>query len=197
MERTRSSRSAAAAALNATTASKKSVNKEKKSSASKKPATVITPTRPRRGEKRQHDSDDEEFFGFTNSDIPQPIIIKTEPVEEGGEDCVIVEVSKAAKPLSPTKIKKEKFDDDDTFHGFSMDDLPKPIVIKEEPVDNNVSAERATIPSSSVSKKIQSPVSRETKAHVPGDDILDEFASAKSPSKTVVKPSTQIGRAHV
>ena len=76
-----------------------------------------------------------EFFGFSNSDIPQPILIKTEPVEDGdSDDCVVVEVTKASKPLPAIQIKKEKEDDDDldTFHGFSLADLPKPIVIKEE-----------------------------------------------------------------
>ena len=112
MERTRSSRSATAAALNAKSAStsKKNAIKEQ---VKKSPTKKQTPTRPRRGDKRQHDSDDEEFFGFSNSDIPQPIIIKTEPLEEGGEECVVVEVTKASKHLSPLKIKKEKLDDDD------------------------------------------------------------------------------------
>lgn len=191
MERTRSSRSAAAAAVNATAAStsKKNVIKEQ---LKKSPTKKQTPTRPRRGDKRQHDSDDEEFFGFSNSDIPQPIIIKTEPVEEGGDDCVVVEVSKASKPLAPLKIKKEKLDDDDldTFHGFSLDDLPKPIVIKEEPVEDDVSAERATALNMSPNKKTQSP--RGAKTNVPLDELHDELASPKSPSKTVVKqkPST-------
>ena len=80
-----------------------------------------------------------EFFGFSNCDIPQPIVIKTEPVEDGdSEDCVVVEVTKASKPLPAIQIIKkeiEDWDDFDTFHGFSLADLPKPIVIKEELVD--------------------------------------------------------------
>ena len=37
------------------------------------------------------------FFGFSNSDIPQPILIKTEPVEDGdSEDCEVVGVTKAS-----------------------------------------------------------------------------------------------------
>ena len=84
-----------------------------------------------------------EFFGFSNSDIPQPILIKTEPVEDGdSDDCVVVEVTKASKPLPAIQIKKEKEDDDDldTFHGFSLADLPKPIVIKEELVVEETAA---------------------------------------------------------
>lgn len=80
-----------------------------------------------------------EFFGFSNCDIPQPIVIKTEPVEDGdSEDCLVVKVTKATKPLPAIHIIKkeiEDYDDLDTFHGFSLADLPKPIVIKEELVD--------------------------------------------------------------
>ena len=79
------------------------------------------------------------FFGFSNSDIPQPILIKTEPVEDGdSEDCEVVGVTKASKPLPLILIKKEKEDDDDldSFHGFSLADLPQPIVIKEELLDD-------------------------------------------------------------
>ena len=51
------------------------------------------------------------FFGFSNSDIPQPIVIKTEPVEscggDGDDDCLIVNVTKASKPLPMTMIRKE------------------------------------------------------------------------------------------
>ena len=58
---------------------------------------------------------DSPFFGFSNADIPQPILIKTEPMEvpeggmegileEGGDvddddECVVVKVTRAAKPL--------------------------------------------------------------------------------------------------
>ena len=79
------------------------------------------------------------FFGFSNSDIPQPILIKSEPVEDGdSEDCEVVGVTKASKPLPLILIKKEKEDDDDldSFHGFSLADLPQPIVIKEELLDD-------------------------------------------------------------
>ena len=89
------------------------------------------------------------FFGFSNCDIPQPIVIKTEPVEEGDTmDCVVVKVTKAAKPLPATLIKKEKEDDDDidTFHGFSLADLPKPVVIniKEELINEEGSTATET-----------------------------------------------------
>ena len=107
----------------------------------------MTRSRGNRSGKKsgQKGSKDEEiraespFFGFSNSDIPQPILIKTEPVEDGdSEDCEVVEVTKASKPLPAILIKKEKEDDDDldSFHGFSMADLPKPIVIKEELLDD-------------------------------------------------------------
>ena len=105
------------------------------------------------------------FFGFSNCDIPQPIVIKTEPVEEGDTmDCVVVKVTKAAKPLPATLIKKEKEDDDDidTFHGFSLADLPKPIVIKEEP----------TYTEASVEEKVSKPASI---IPISGDKILNEF----------------------
>ena len=87
--------------------------------------------------------DSPEFFGFSNADIPQPIVIKTEPVEDAvdDDDCVVVEVSKGAKPII-IKKEKEDFDDMDTFHGFSLEDIPRPIVIKEEPQED-VSVERA------------------------------------------------------
>ena len=94
------------------------------------------------GQKKVKENEDTRpespFFGFSNSDIPQPIVIKTEPVEDGDSgDCVVVEVTKASRPLPAIQIKKEKEGDDDfdTFHGFSAADLPKPIVIKEELLD--------------------------------------------------------------
>ena len=184
MERTRSSRSTAAASAASTrrtaaNAAIKQVNEKNKKSPARKPAT---PGRSRGAEKRRlaPDSDDEEFFGFSNSDIPQPIVIKTEPVEEGSDECIIVEVSKAAKPLamSPSKIKKEKLEDDDdmdTFHGFSLDDLPQPIVIKEEPLDNTVSAERVNNVQESPNKPAAEVL----------DDLPNELSeSPKSPVKT-------------
>merc|ERR1719234_2190638 len=81
---------------------------------------------------------DSPFFGFSNADIPQPILIKTEPLEvseegivdgglgddDGDEDdeCVVVKVSRAAAPLAQVLIKKEKEDENDVdiFHGFSL-----------------------------------------------------------------------------
>ena len=120
------------------------------------------------GEKVENPRDisppDSPFFGFSNADIPQPILIKTEPLEvpeEGTADglgadddeCVVVKVTRAAKPLPKAFIKKEKEDENDVdiFHGFSLQELPRPIVIKEEAVENeeDVTVERgesASIP---------------------------------------------------
>ena len=120
--------------------------------------------------RKMGEEDESPFFGFSNSDIPQPILIKTEPVEDGDSgDCVVVEVTKASKPLPAIQIKKEKedFNDLDTFHGFSAADLPKPIVIKEEPNENEVSVERLGVDTSTVS--------------VHEDTILDEFESKTVP----------------
>merc|ERR1719234_2393550 len=65
---------------------------------------------------------DSPFFGFSNADIPQPILIKTEPLEvseegivDGGlgdddgddDECVVVKVTRAAAPLPQVLIKKE------------------------------------------------------------------------------------------
>ena len=41
-----------------------------------------------------------EFFGFSNCDIPQPILIKTEPVEDG--DCNRLSNGSVYKPLYTT-----------------------------------------------------------------------------------------------
>lgn len=134
MEKTRSSRS--------TMATKKNYNKEKMNS----PVSKSVGRRTEGAVTRKVEEDDESpFFGFNNSDIPQPIVIKTEPVEDGdSEDCVVVEVTKSSKPLPAIQIKKEKedYDELDTFHGFSLADLPKPILIKEEPSQNEVSVKR-------------------------------------------------------
>jgi len=135
-------------------------------------------SRPAKAEDQSEDARPESpFFGFTNSDIPQPIIIKTESIEgtEDEEECTIVRVTKASVPLPALVIKKEKEDENDleVFHGFSLDDLPKPIVIKEEPVEG-VCAER--------SGELQLPASvaaeAETNCTVPGDDLLDEFVES-------------------
>jgi hypothetical protein len=51
---------------------------------------------------------------------------------EDDDDCIVVEVRKATKPLEFT-IKKEILDDDDeedAFYGFSLADIPRPIIIK-------------------------------------------------------------------
>ena len=93
------------------------------------------------GEKVENPRDisppDSPFFGFSNADIPQPILIKTEPLEvpeEGTADglgadddeCVVVKVTRAAKPLPKAFIKQEKEDENDVdiFHGFSLQELP-------------------------------------------------------------------------
>lgn len=93
--------------------------------------------------------DDSPFYGFCNADIPQPIVIKTEPVDgnDDSDDVVIVEVRKASKPAE-FFIKKEILDDDDdeeeenAFHGFAPADIPRPIIIKEEP-EEELSVHRA------------------------------------------------------
>ena len=142
------------------------------------------------------------FFGFSNSDIPQPIVIKTEPVENCGgdgdeDDCLIVNVMKASKPLPMTMIKKEIEDDDDidTFHGFSLDDLPKPIVIKEEPVEDVVSAERAdttNIPEFFI-RDAQPPLSSRSNLPEDGHGLLEEFQ--KTVADTENNEGPQIRRA--
>ena len=120
------------------------------------------------------------FFGFSNADIPQPIVIKTEPVEgisdAEDDECVIVNVTKAKVPLPSVIVKKEKEDDDDPdiFYGFSITDLPKPIVIKDEPLED-VSAERAdeaVLPDFFLNEP---EVPLGPTSNVPGDDLLDEF----------------------
>jgi len=123
---------------------------------------------------------DSPFFGFSNADIPQPIVIKTEPVEgisdAEDDECIIVNVTKAAVPLPPVIVKKEKEDDDDLdiFYGFSIDDLPKPIVIKDEPLEE-ISAERAdeTVLPDFFLNDPEVPLG--PTSNVPGDDLLDEF----------------------
>jgi len=125
-------------------AMRKNCNKEKMNSPLSPSKSVGRRTKGAVTRKVEED-DESPFFGFNNSDIPQPIVIKTEPVEDGdSEDCVVVEVTKASEPLPVIKIKKEKedYDHDDTFHGFSLADLPKPILIKEETNENEVSVER-------------------------------------------------------
>ena len=139
----------------------------------------------RGGRKRKVDVDDNAsespFYGFEASDIPQPIVIKTEPDAEDGDDCVIVEVTRATKSPLKTLIKKEKVDDDDddldTFHGFTLDDLPKPIVIKEEPVDDKISVERAesTIVPDVLEKNADPPSDTTLSVSEAEDQLLDEL----------------------
>ena len=144
-----------------------------------------TKSRPVKAEDQSEDTRPESpFFGFTNSDIPQPIIIKTESIEgtEDEEECTIVSVTKASIPLPALVIKKEKEDDNDleVFHGFSLDDLPKPIVIKEEPVEG-VCAERSSelqLPASVAAEAEGLAAEAETNCTVPGDDLLDEFVES-------------------
>jgi len=137
---------------------------------------------------------DSPFFGFSNADIPQPIVIKTEPVEgisdAEDDDCVIVNVTKATVPLPSVIVKKEKEDDDDldTFYGFSVNDLPKPIVIKDEPLEE-VSAERAdeaVLPDFFLN---ETEVPLGPTSNVPGDDLLDEFELNTAPSVSSNHPS--------
>jgi len=137
---------------------------------------------------------DSPFFGFSNADIPQPILIKTEPLEvpeegtegildggDGGDDdeCVVVKVTRAAKPLPQAFIKMEKEDENDVdiFHGFSLQELPRPIVIKEEAMeDEEVLVERGesvVIPEYWVQQP-EVPLG----PVVPGDDLCDEFSEA-------------------
>ena len=172
---TRSSRTTTAV----TATSKKNVRKESPVKVAASPEKNIGRAK-RSVKKSEDDEDDIPFFGFSNSDIPQPIVIKTEPIEDGGDDdCVVVNVTKAPKPIPLVMIKKEKEDDDDidTFHGFSLDDLPKPIVIKEEPVDHDVSAERVDkveIPEIFI-KNNDAP--EEPRSNGPMD-LLDEFEAS-------------------
>jgi len=132
------------------------------------------------GDVESYSPPESPFFGFSNADIPQPIVIKTEPIEgisdAEDDECVIVNVTKAAVPLPSVIVKKEKEDDDDPdiFYGFSLDDLPKPIVIKDEPLEE-VSAERAdeaVLPDFFLNEP---EVPLGPTSNVPGDDLLDEF----------------------
>ena len=138
---------------------------------------------------------DSPFFGFSNADIPQPILIKTEPLEvpeegtggivdggDGGDEdeCVIVKVTRATKPLPQALIKMEKEDEDDVdiFHGFSLQELPRPIVIKEEAVEEEEEVlvergESVVIPEYWVQQP-EVPLG----PVVPGDDLCDEFSEA-------------------
>jgi len=137
------------------------------------------------GDVESYSPPESPFFGFSNADIPQPIVIKTEPIEgisdAEDDECIIVNVTKAAVPLPSIIVKKEKEDDDDPdiFYGFSLDDLPKPIVIKDEPLEE-VSAERAdeaVLPDFFLNEP---EVPLGPTSNVPGDDLLDEFEIANA-----------------
>jgi len=147
---------------------------------------------PTKNKKEEEDRPESPFFGFTNSDIPQPIVIKTEPVGDmNDEECVVVSVSKGT---APPVIKTEKIEDDDleldTFHGFSLEDLPKPIVIKEEAKEDDVSA-NITESTSKDPLELVDP-----KSNIPGDNLLDEFESVEaqtaSPEKKVGKTESPV-----
>ena len=135
---------------------------------------------PTKNKKEGEERPESPFFGFTNDDIPQPIVIKTEPVgeTESEEDCLVVSVSKG---LAPVVIKTEKVEEDDlevdTFHGFSVEDLPQPIVIKEEAKEEAAPAE------------IETAETAGPKSNIPGDDLLDEFES--SAAEAVKQPEPQ------
>ena len=142
------------------------------------------------------DSEEEPFFGFSNADIPRPIEIKTEPVEENGDDeCMVVKVTRAAVPLPQVLVKKEVEDEDDIdiFHGWSLQDLPRPILIKEEVLedaadDDMVTASRAAevvIPDYFV-KDPAPPLGDLGPPLVPGDELCDEFDEAQHVTADVI-----------
>ena len=180
MER-RSTRAAAGAAGKRTP--KKEVEKPK----TKKEKASTTKTK-----KEEDDRPESPFFGFSNSDIPQPIVIKTEPVSEAGdEECVVVSVSKAP---APTVVKTEKVEDDDmevdTFHGFGSDDLPVPIVIKEE-AREEVQQEAQQ----QVQEEATQQVQEETKEEIQKEDEVEtqEEAQEKEVSGDVTAAPTTNG----
>ena len=167
MERSRRSTRAGGAELGGKKTGKKEPEKKKTNNALKEKSS------PTKSKKEEEERPESPFFGFTNADIPQPIVIKTEPVgeTEEEEDCLVVSVSKGA---APAVIKTEKVEDDDlgvdTFHGFGVEDLPKPILIKEE------SKEEAPAENETTESVAKDPV--EPQSNIPGDDLLDEFESA-------------------
>jgi len=137
------------------------------------------------GDIESYSPPDSPFFGFSNADIPQPIVIKTEPVEglsdADDDECVIVNVTKATVPLPAIIVKREKEDNDDPdiFYGFSLEDLPRPIVIKDEPLEE-ISAERAdesVLPDFFLNDP---DIPLGPTSNVPGDDLLDEFGVSNS-----------------
>ena len=169
--RRRNTRSAGAE-LGGKNTAKKEPEKKKTNNSQKEKSS------PTKTKKEEDERPESPFFGFTNADIPQPIVIKTEPVGENEEeeDCLVVSVSKGVAPAL-IKTEKVEVDDDmevDTFHGFCQEDLPKPILIKEESKEEDVSAVPAEMETTeSVVKDVAEPQS-----NIPGDDLLDEFESA-------------------
>ena len=137
MERSRRSTRAGGADPGGKTTGKKELEKKKTNNSSKEKSS------PAKNKKVEEERPESPFFGFTNDDIPQPIVIKTEPVGDNDqeEDCLVVSVSKGAAPALIKTEKVEVEDDDlgvETFHGFGSEDLPKPIVIKEESKEESV-----------------------------------------------------------
>ena len=184
---------------------KKTAKKE-----AEKPKTKKEKSSPTKNKKQEEDRPESPFFGFTNSDIPQPIVIKTEPVGDADdEECLVVSVSKGPAPV-PAIVKTEKVEDDDmevdTFHGFSMDDLPKPIAIKEEAkvvdlpaeiteIDTNDNAEPEPEPVHEPEAEPEpepEPEPEEPKSNIPGDNLLDEFESAEAEPISVPQPEKPV-----
>ena len=48
------------------------------------------------------------FFGFSKSDIPQPIVIKTEPVEDGESDEDVADLKRQLAEAREEKRAKDK-----------------------------------------------------------------------------------------
>ena len=144
---------------------------------------------------RPDSPDEDSFCGFSNADIPRPIVIKEELVEEDEEEVVVVKVTRAAVPLPQLLIKKEREDEDDIdiFHGFSLDDLPKPIVIKEEVEEEEEEVvasrgEQGALPEYWVQEPAPplGPV-------VQGDELEDEFAEAEAEAEPKLSPEKEKG----
>lgn len=79
---------------------------------------------------------DSPFHGFNESDVPQPIVIKTENIDDQSDDFVVVEVVRAAEKTAQVKaetVLTREENVEEVFHGFSLDDIPKPMLIKDEP----------------------------------------------------------------
>ena len=85
MERSRRSTRAGGAELGGKKTGKKEPEKKKTNNALKEKSS------PTKSKKEEEERPESPFFGFTNADIPQPIVIKTEPVGEK-------EISEARNP---------------------------------------------------------------------------------------------------